>query len=105
MSAASLQHSQVEEFGPDGIEQGLRLSSAAAADSGRAVLSALAAADAAAMPITGHPAVPAELDQFIDELAAIVHCPITVYQRELLQQALLGTIDARFAALLARLPA
>ncbi|HTZ44670.1 MAG TPA: hypothetical protein VMB79_12485 [Jatrophihabitans sp.] len=95
MSAASLHGSQVEGFEPDGIEHGLRLSSAASAASSRAAWSALAAAEVATPPI------PAELDTFIDELAAIVHCPITVYQRELLQQALLGTIDARIAALLA----
>jgi hypothetical protein len=30
--------------------------------------------------------MPAELDLFIDELAGIVHCPITAYQRELLRR-------------------
>jgi hypothetical protein len=69
----------------------------AAAASGRAALAAVAAADVTT------PEIPAELDQFIDELAGIVHCPITSYQRELLQTALIGTIDARFTALLVQL--
>lgn len=100
MTAPSLQGASADQHHPTGIQLGTRLGTAAAATSGRAALAALAAGEA-----TTSNEVPAELDQFIDELAAIVHCPITVYQRELLQAALLGTIDARFTSLLARLPA
>jgi len=97
LSAPSLQSSPVEE--PAAVDRGMRLSTAAAGLTGRAALSALSAAELAVPPA---PVIPPELDNFIDELAAIVHAPITVYQRELLQQALVGAIDARFAALLER---
>jgi hypothetical protein len=42
---------------------------------------------------------------FIDELAGLLHCSITVYQREKLQAALTGAIDARVGTPLGRLPA
>jgi hypothetical protein len=94
LTAVSLQETPVKPHFATGLPRGTRLSTAAAAASGRAALAAMAAAGLTAGKM------PAELDQFIDELAGIVHCPITAYQRELLQTALIGTIDARFAALL-----
>ena len=99
MTAVSLQDESVEPYFATGLPRGTRLAAGAVATSGRAALAAIAAADLPA------PEIPAELDQFIDELAGIVHCPITTYQRELLQTALIGTIDARFTALLGQLTA
>jgi len=97
LTAVSLQDETVESHFATGLPRGTRLVAGAAATSGRAALAAMAVVE----PIV--PEIPAELDQFIDELAGIVHCPITAYQRELLQTALIGTIDARFTALLTQL--
>jgi len=79
----------------------VRFATTAAASGGRSALAALTAADAA--EAAEQP--PAELDQFIDELAGLLHCSVTVYQREKLQAALMGAIDARFDTLFGRLPA
>jgi hypothetical protein len=99
-----------EQHFPTGLQREVRLSAAAAATGGRAALTALAAAEAAeaaqvaeVAEVADQPS--AELDQFIDELAGLLHCSITVYQREKLQAALTGAIDARFGTLLSRLPA
>jgi hypothetical protein len=99
LTAVSLLDESVEPHFATGLPRGTRLAAGAAATSGRAALVAIAVADVTT------PEIPAELDQFIDELAGIVHCPITAYQRELLQTALIGTIDARFIALLGQLTA
>jgi hypothetical protein len=96
LTAVSLQDAPVEPHFATGLPRGTRLSTAAAATSGRSALAAMTAAETTAGPTAGG----IELDRFIDELAGIVHCPITSYQRELLQTALIGAIDARFAALL-----
>ncbi|MFL6161665.1 MAG: hypothetical protein ACJ74U_05500 [Jatrophihabitantaceae bacterium] len=103
MTAPSLRGAPAEQQ-VAGFQRSTRLSAAATVISGHAVLAALAAAEATteATAETTAEQPPMELDQFIDELASIVHCPITTYQRELLQAALIGTIDARFATLLAR---
>ena len=98
MSAPSLQGGLAEQHYPTGLQREVRLTAAAAATGGRAALAALAAAEVAEQP-------PAELDQFLDELAGLLHCSITVYQREKLQAALIGAIDARVGTLLGRLPA
>jgi hypothetical protein len=103
VTAARLQDETVEPHFATGLPRGTRLAAGAAATSGRTALAAMAAAETTAEASV--PEIPGELDQFIDELAGIVHSPITVYQRELLQAALIGTIDARFATLLAQLPA
>jgi len=87
-----------EQHYPTGLQREVRLTAAAAATGGRAALAALAAAEVAEQP-------PAELDQFLDELAGLLHGSITVYQREKLQAALIGAIDARVGTLLGRLPA
>ena len=97
MSAPSLQVGPAEKL-PTGLERGVRLAAAATATGGRAALAALAAAE-----VTSETAP--ELDHFLDELAGIVLTPITVYQREKLQAALIGAIDARFATLIGQLPA
>jgi len=96
--APSLQGAPVEPNYPTGLQREVRLSAAAAATGGRAALAALAAAEVAEQP-------PAELDQFLDELAGLLSCPITAYQRERLQTALIGAIDARLSTLVGQLPA
>jgi hypothetical protein len=96
LSAPSLQSDPAET--PTGLHRGVRLAAAATATGGRAALAALAAAEVASE-------TPLELDHFLDELAGIVLTPITVYQREKLQAALIGAIDARFATLIGQLPA
>jgi len=98
VSAPSLQGGLAEQHYPTGLQREVRLTAAAAATGGRAALAALAAAEVAEQP-------PAELDQFLDELAGLLHGSITVYQREKLQAALIGAIDARVGTLLGRLPA
>lgn len=98
MSAPSLQGGPAELHYPTGLQREVRFSATAAATGGRAALAALAAAEVADEP-------PAELDRFIDELAVLLPCPITGYQREKLQAGLLGVIDARVSALLGQLPA
>ncbi len=98
MSAPSLQGGSAEQHYPTGLQREVRFSATAAATGGRAALAALAAAEVAQQ-------LPPELDQFIDELAGLLTCPITVYQREKLQAALIGAIDARFSTLIDQLPA
>ncbi|HEU5269378.1 MAG TPA: hypothetical protein VFU36_05580 [Jatrophihabitans sp.] len=98
MSAPSLQGASIEQHYPTGLQREVRMSAAATATGGRAVLAALAAAEVAEQPA-------AELDQFLDELAGLLPCPITGYQREKLQATLIGAIDARFSTLLGQLPA
>jgi hypothetical protein len=90
-----------EQHYPTGLQREVRLTAAAAATGGRAALAALAAAEV--VEVAEQP--PVELDQFLDELAGLLHCSITVYQREKLQAALIGAIDARVGTLLGRLPA
>ena len=92
MSAPSLQGASTEQHHPTGLQREVRLAAAAAATGGRAALAALAAAEVAEQP-------PTALDVFLDELASLLPCPITGYQREKLQAALIGAIDARFSTL------
>lgn len=107
LSVPSLQGAPAEQH--NSAHRGARLSTAAAAGSGHVALAALAAAQAAGTQDQPEPVaedgVPAELDQFFDELAGLLTSPITSYQREKLQASLVGAIDARFATLLSRLPA
>jgi hypothetical protein len=101
VSAPSLQGGPAEQHYPTGLQREVRFAAAVAATGGRSALAALAAAEVA--EVAEQP--PAEFDEFIDELAGLLHCSVTVYQREKLQSALMGAIDARFDTLLSRLPA
>lgn len=98
MSAPSLQSDPAEQHYPTGLPREVRLAAGSSAASGRVALAALTAAEVATETSP-------ELDEFIDELAGLLTCPITGYQREKLQATLIGAIDARFAALIGQLPA
>jgi hypothetical protein len=98
VSAPSLQGGLAEQHYPTGLQREVRLAAASSATGGRAALAALAANEVAVQ-------LPPALDQFVDELAGLLTCPITVDQREKLQSALIDAIDARFATLIGWLPA
>jgi hypothetical protein len=92
LSAPSLLVGSVEPHYPTGLQREVRLAAASSATGGRAALAALAATEVAEQ-------LPPEFDQFVDELTGLLTCPITVHQREKLQAALVGAIDARLTAL------